>query len=139
MDIRPVDFSLSRICCFVLGLSLWKLAWITCASSFGSDYSWHMHYQRLGVLVLAMIENKLFELLKSCDEECWTMEQKPDGNYHVMYKKHMINNDGSDAGWLYTDVPNARLDEHDKYVIEPPKEDKIGNRAERRKSKRKKR
>ena len=86
-----------------------------------------------------MIENKLFELLKSCDEECWTMEQKPDGNYHVMYNKHMINNDGSDAGWLYTDVPNVRLDEHDKYVIEPPKEDETENRAERRKSKRKKR
>ena len=79
-----------------------------------------------------MMENKLFELLKSCDEECWTMEQNPEGNYHVMYKKHMINEDGSDAGWLYTDVPNVRLDEHDKYVIEPPKEDETENRAERR-------
>ena len=79
-----------------------------------------------------MIENKLFELLKSCDVECWTMEQKPDGNYHVMYKKHIINADGSDAGWLYTDVPNVRLDENGKYVIEPLKEDEIGNRAERR-------
>ena len=86
-----------------------------------------------------MIENKLFELLKSCDEECWTMEQKPDGNYHVMYKKDMINNDGSDAGWLYTDVPNARLNENGKYVIELPKEDETENRAERRKLKRKKR
>ena len=72
-----------------------------------------------------MIENKLFELLKSCDEECWTMKQKPDDNYHVMYKKHMISNDGSDAGWLYTDIPNARLNENGKYVIELPKEDKI--------------
>ena len=63
---------------------------------------------------------------------------KPDGNYHVMYKKHMINNDGSDAGWLYTDVPNARLNENGKYVIKLSKEDEIGNRAERRKSKRKK-
>ena len=79
-----------------------------------------------------MIENKLFELLKSCDEECWTMEQKPDGNYHVMYKKHMINNDGSDAGWLYTDIPNVRLNENGKYVIEMPKEDETENRAERR-------
>ena len=86
-----------------------------------------------------MIENKLFELLKSCDEECWTMEQKPDGNYHVMYKKHMINNDGSDAGWLYTDVPNVRLNENSKYIIEALKEDETENRAERRKSKRKKR
>ena len=51
------------------------------------------------------------------------MEQKPDGNYHVMYKKHMINNDGSDAGWLYTDIPNVRLNENGKYVIEMPKED----------------
>ena len=86
-----------------------------------------------------MIENKLFELLKSCDEECWTMEQKPDGNYHVVCKKRLLNNDGSDAGWLYTDIPNVRLNENGKYVIEPPKEDKTGNRAERRKSKRKKR
>ena len=86
-----------------------------------------------------MMENKLFELLKSCDEECWTMEQNSEGNYHVMYKKHMINEDDSDAGWLYTDIPNVRLDEHGKYVIELPKEDKIGNRAERRKLKRKKR
>ena len=79
-----------------------------------------------------MIENKLFELLKSRDEECWTIEQKPDGNYHVMSKKRLLNNDGSDAGWLYTDVPNVRLDEYDKYVIESPKEDNIGNRSERR-------
>ena len=86
-----------------------------------------------------MIENKLFELLKSCDEECWTMEQKPDDNYHVMSKKRMLNNDGSGAGWLYTDVPNVRLNENGKYVIELPKEDEIGNRAERRKLKRKKR
>ena len=85
------------------------------------------------------MKNNLFEYLKSIDEECWTMEQNPEGNYHVMYKKHMINEDGSDAGWLYTDVPNVRLDENGKYVIELPKEDEIGNRAERRKSKRKKR
>ena len=85
------------------------------------------------------MKNKLFELLKSYNKECWTIEKQPDGNYHVMYKKHMINADGSDAGWLYTDVPNVRLDDHDKYVIEALKEDEIGNRAERRKSKRKKR
>ena len=66
------------------------------------------------------------------------MEQQPDGNYHVMYKKRLLNNDDSDAGWLYTDVPNVRLDEHDKYVIELPKEDETRNRAERRKTKRKK-
>ena len=84
------------------------------------------------------MKNNLFEYLKSINEECWTMEQKPDGNYHVMYKKHMINADGSDAGWLYTDVPNVRLNENGKYVIEMPKEDNIDNRAERRKSKRKK-
>ena len=86
-----------------------------------------------------MIENNLFEYLKSSNEECWTIEQKPDGNYHVMSKKRMLNNDSSDAGWLYTDIPNVRLDEHDKYVIAPPKEDETENRAERRKSKRKKR
>lgn len=85
------------------------------------------------------MENKLFELLKSYDEECWTMEQKPDGNYHIMYKKRMINADGSDAGWLYYDIPNVRLNENGKYVIESPKDDEIGNRDERRKLKRKKR
>lgn len=85
------------------------------------------------------MKNNLFEYLKSINEECWTMEQQPDGNYHVMFKKRLLNNDGSDAGWLYTDAPNVRLDEHDKYVIESPKEDETRNRAERRKSKRKKR
>ena len=78
------------------------------------------------------MENNLFERLKSIDEECWTIEQKPDGNYHVMSKKRMLNNDGSDAGWLYTDIPNVRLNENGKYVIELPKEDEIGNRAEQR-------
>ena len=86
-----------------------------------------------------MIENNLFEYLKSINEECWTIEKQSDGNYHVMYKKHMINEDGSDAGWLYTDVPNVRLNENGEYVIELPKEDETRNRAERRKSKRKKR
>lgn len=86
-----------------------------------------------------MMENNLFECLKSINEECWTIEQTPDGNYHIVYKKRLLNNDGSDAGWLYTDIPNVKLDENGKYVIEPPKEDEIGNRAERRKLKRKKR
>ncbi len=72
-------------------------------------------------------------------EEYAIVTLKPDGNYKIRMKKKLINADGSDAGWLYYDVPNARLDEHDKYVIEPPKEDEIGNCAERRKSKRKKR
>ena len=85
------------------------------------------------------MKNNLFERLKSIDEECWTMEQQLDGNYHVMYKKHIINEDGSDAGWLYTDVPNVRLNENDKYIIEALKEDETENRAERCKSKRKKR
>lgn len=78
------------------------------------------------------MENKLFEYLKSVNEEAAVIEQKPDGNYHIMCKKRMINNDGSDAGWLYTDIPNARLNENGKYVIESPKEDEILNRAERR-------
>ena len=84
------------------------------------------------------MKNNLFEVLKSVNEECATIEKQSDGNYHVMYKKHMINEDGSDAGWLYTDVPNVRLNENGKYVIELPKEDETRNRAERRKSKRKK-
>lgn len=78
------------------------------------------------------MKNNLFERLKSIDEECWTIEQTSDGNYHVVCKKRLLNNDGSDAGWLYTDIPNARLDENGKYIIELPKEDNIGNRAERR-------
>lgn len=83
--------------------------------------------------------NKLFELLKSVNEEKAIIEKKPDGNYHVVCKKRLLNNDGSDTGWLYTDIPNVRLNENGKYVIETLKEDKIGNRAERRKLKRKKR
>ena len=83
------------------------------------------------------MKNKLFEYLKSIDEECWTMEQQPDGNYHMLFKKHMLNNDGSYAGWLYTDVPNVRLNDNGKYVIEALKEDETENRDERRKSKRK--
>ena len=67
------------------------------------------------------------------------MEQKPDGNYHVMYKKRLLSNDGSYVGWLYTDVPNVRLNDNGKYIIDALKEDEIGNRAERRKLKRKKR
>lgn len=78
------------------------------------------------------MKNNLFEYLKSINEECWTMEQQPDGNYHVMYKKRLLNNDGSDAGWLYTDVPNVRLNDNGKYIIEALKEDEIGNHAERR-------
>ena len=78
------------------------------------------------------MKNNLFEYLKSINEECAVIEKQSDGNYHILFKKHMINNDGSDAGWLYTDIPNVRLDEHDKYVIEPTQEDEVGNRAERR-------
>lgn len=71
-------------------------------------------------------------------EEYAIVTLKPDGNYKIRMKKKLINADGSDANWLYYDIPNARLNENGKYIIEPPKEDKIGNRAERRKSKRKK-
>lgn len=78
------------------------------------------------------MKNNLFEYLKSINEECWTIAQTPDGYYHIMCKKHMINNDGSDAGWLYMDIPNVRLNENGKYVIELPQKDNIGNRAERR-------
>lgn len=85
------------------------------------------------------MKNNLFEYLKTINEECAVIEKRSDCNYHIVIKKHMINNDGSNAGWLYTDVPNARLNENGKYVIEPLKEAEIGNRAERRKSKRKKR
>lgn len=79
-----------------------------------------------------MIENKLFEYLKTINEECAAIEQQPDGNYHIIAKKYMINNDGSEDGWLYTDIPNVRLNENGKYVIESPKKAEIGNRTERR-------
>ena len=82
-----------------------------------------------------MMENKLFEYLKSINEECWTIEQKPDRNYHVMCKKRLLSNDDSYVGWLYTDIPNVRLNENGKYVIESLKEDETRNRAERRKYK----
>ena len=85
------------------------------------------------------MKNNLFEYLKSINEECWTIEQNPDGSYHVMSKKRLLNNDGSDAGWLYTDIPNVKLNENGKYVIDLSKEDETRNRAERRKLKRKKR
>ena len=85
------------------------------------------------------MKNNLFEYLKSINEECAVIEKQSDGNYHILFKKHMINNDGSYAGWLYTDVPNVKLNDNDKYIIEALKEDETENRAERRKSKRKKR
>lgn len=85
------------------------------------------------------MKNNLFEYLKTINEECAIIEKRSDGNYHIIYKKRMINNDGLDADWLYIDVPNVKLNENGKYIIELPKEDEIGNRAERRKSKRKKR
>ena len=78
------------------------------------------------------MKNNLFEYLKSINEECAVIEEQSDGNYHIVYKKRLLNDDGSDAGWLYTDVPNIKLNENGKYVIEMPKEDEIGNRAERR-------
>lgn len=63
---------------------------------------------------------------------------KSDGNYSIKLKRKLINNDDSDIGWLYYDIPNARLDDNGMYIVESPKEKQIGNRAERRKSKRKK-
>ena len=46
-----------------------------------------------------------------------TITLKPDGNYHIQMKKKLINADGSDAGWLYYDIPNAYLDNNGVYVI----------------------
>lgn len=46
---------------------------------------------------------------------------KSDGNYKIQMKKKMINVDGSDAGWLYYDIPNAYLDDNGVYVIMPSK------------------
>ena len=88
------------------------------------------------------IDNNIYNLLerlKSIDGEGAIIERKPNNYYHIICKKRMINADGSDAGWLYTYIPNVKLNENGKYVIEPLKDDEIGNRAERRKLKRKKR
>lgn len=64
------------------------------------------------------MKNNLFEYLKSIDEECAAVEKQLDGNFHVLFKKRMLNNDGSDVGWLYTDIPNVRLNDDNLYVIE---------------------
>lgn len=50
-----------------------------------------------------------------------TITLKPDGNYHIQMKKKMINADGSDAGWIYHDIPNAYLDDDGVYIIMPSK------------------
>lgn len=65
------------------------------------------------------MKNNLFEFLKSVNEEKAIIEKKPDDNYHVVYKKRLLSNDGSDVGWLYVDVPNARLNDDNVYIIEP--------------------
>lgn len=82
---------------------------------------------------------EISDVLYNADEEMAIIIPKSDGTYNIQCKKRLLNNDGSDAGWLYTDIPNVKLNENGKYVIEPPKEDEIGNRAKRRKLKRKKR
>ena len=46
---------------------------------------------------------------------------KPDGSYKIQMKKKLINVDGSDAGWIYYDIPNAYLNDDGVYVIMPPK------------------
>ena len=46
---------------------------------------------------------------------------KPDGSYKIQMKKKLINADGSDAGWIYYDIPNAYLNDDGVYVIMPPK------------------
>ena len=72
---------------------------------------------------------KLDSILRG-DEAIVTL--KPDGNYSIKLKRKLINNDGSDIGWLYYDIPNARLDDKGMYIVESPKEKQIGNRTERR-------
>ena len=54
-------------------------------------------------------------------EEYAIVTLKPDGNYKIQMKKKMINAGGSDAGWLYYDIPNAYLDDDGVYVIMPSK------------------
>ena len=78
------------------------------------------------------MKNNLFEFLKSVNEEKAIIEKKPDDNYHVVYKKRLLSNDGSDVGWLYVDVSNARLNDDNVYIIELIKENKIKNREYRR-------
>lgn len=53
------------------------------------------------------------------DEKNIIIIKKSDNNYNIRYKKPLVNNDGSDAGWLYVDVQNARLNDDNVYIIEP--------------------
>ena len=46
---------------------------------------------------------------------------KSDRSYKIQMKKKLINADGSDAGWIYYDIPNAYLDDDGVYVIMPSK------------------
>ena len=38
------------------------------------------------------MNDRIFEYLKSINEECAIIEKRSDGNYHIVIKKHMINN-----------------------------------------------
>lgn len=42
---------------------------------------------------------------------------KPDGTYNIKMKRKLINADGTDAGWIYYDIPNAYLNDNGVYVI----------------------
>lgn len=54
-------------------------------------------------------------------EEGVLITLKSNRSYKIQMKKKMINADGSDAGWIYYDIPNAYLNDDGVYVIIPPK------------------
>ena len=85
-------------------------------------------------MVYKSMDSEQLDSILCGDEAIVTL--KSDGNYSIKLKRKLINNNGSDVGWLYYDIPNARLDDKGRYIIEPPEEKRIGNRAERRKKKR---
>lgn len=64
---------------------------------------------------------EFYPKLYNSDKEMVVINLKPDRSYSIQMKKKLINADGSDAGWLYYDIPNAYRDDDGAYVIMPSK------------------
>lgn len=66
-------------------------------------------------------EIEFYPQLYNSDKEMVVINLKPDRSYRIQMKRKLINVDGSDAGWLYYDIPNAYLDDNGVYVVMPSK------------------
>lgn len=66
-------------------------------------------------------EIEFYPQLYNSDKEMVVINLKPDRSYRIQMKRKLINADGSDAGWLYYDIPNAYLDDNGVYVVMPSK------------------